>query len=377
MGFIVGAGIVVLAPAAVVAQEAPATNVVTTPAPRWRFQVTADGTWYENPYFTAADSAATWSTSGRASLGLQQSFSRGSVSLTGYGGTIYYPEINSFNQATYGGAFGLDWAPSRRTQVQIGQTFDRSNTRSLSSLDTEGLPLPTSGIDTASTNIGLTHGLSQVWQFGLKGAFTWRQYDSDALIGGEQLYGTAELARHIGKRGAVYVSYGYSSSWFSGLDERAHQVLLGLRHQTQHSGVNAAGGVAYLENVGRWYPAGHTGFTTSGRRASFTLRYSRDFGLAFGYGREMIADLVSATLGYRPARRLDLTAAYNYGYRRDPVVTSYRIRSQIANTGLGWGITRDLSLAAHYYWERNETEGFPVVDDSRVMVSLSYGVTWQ
>ncbi len=374
---IVSAGIAVLAPATIVAQEPATANIVTAPAPRWRFQVTADGTWYENAYFTAADSPATWSTSGRASLGLQQSFSRGSVSLTGYGGTIYYPEINSFNQATYGGNFSLDWAPSRRTNIRIGQTYDRSNTRSLTALDMEGLPLPTTGINTATTTIGITHGLSQVWQLGVRGAFTWRSYDNNTVIGGEQLYGTTDLARRLGKHSATFLSYGYSSSWFSGANERAHQVLLGFRRQTQRSGFDVAGGVAYLENVGQWYPAGHAEFTASGRKASFALRYSRDCGLAFGYGRQMITDLVSATLGYRPARRLDLTAAYNYGYRRDPAVENYRIRSQVATAGFGWGITRDLDFGAHYYWEHTETEGFAAVDGSRVTASLSYGVSWK
>ncbi len=374
---IVGAGMVALAPASVAAQEPPVTNVVATNTPGWRLQVTADGTWYDNPYFLAADSPATWSTSGRASLGLEQSFGRGSVSLSSYGGTIYYPKIDSFNQATYGGSFNLDWAPSRRTQVQLGQTYDRSNTRSLAQLDFEGLPLPTSGFDTARTSASLTHAFSQRWQIGLRAAFTWREYDDVALIGGEQLYLTAELARRFGKHGAAYLSYGHSSSWLGGIDERAHQALVGLRHQTQHSGFDAAAGAAYLENVAKWYPAGHAGFTASGRKASLALRYSRDFGLAFGYGRQMIADLVSATLGYQPARRLELSAAYNYGYRRDPAVTSYRVRSQIASAGLGWGITRDLHFATRYYRERNDTQGFPVVDANRVTASLSYGVSWR
>jgi hypothetical protein len=377
LGGIVVAGLLALAPVPAVAQEAPLSAVDTGPPPRWRFVVTADGSWYENARFLAADEPATWSTSGRASLSLQQGFSRGSFSLTGHGGTIYYPEIDSFNQATYGGSFGLGWAPSRRTEIKLGQTYDHSNTRQLSSLDLEGLPLPTSGIDTASTSVGLNHGLSQRWQIGLTGAFTRRRYDNSALIGGEQLNGSAELARGLGQHSAAYMSYGYSSSWWSGRNTRAHQVLLGARRRKQHVGVELAGGVAYVENVGQWYPAGNAGLTATGRKATFALRYSRNFGLAFGYGRQMIADLASATLGYTPVRRFGLTAGYSFGYRRDPAQDAYRIRSHVASTGFSWGITRDLGFAAHYYWERNDTEGFPVVDGSRAIASLSYGVSWR
>ncbi len=377
MSCIVTAGIAVLAPASAVAQEEPAPTAASAPAPRWRFQVTADGTWYENARFLAAAEPATWSTSGRASLSLQQTYRRGSFSLSGYGGTIYYPQIDGFNQATYGGQLGLGWAPSRRTQVRFGQTYDHSNTRQLRSLDLEGLPLPTSGIDTASTRVGLTHGFTQRWQIGLEGAFTRRRYDNGALIGGEQLNGSAELARHLGKHSAAYLSYGYTSSWWSGNNTRAHQALLGGRHGREHVSFDLAGGVAYLENVGQFYPAGSAGLTVSGRKASLALRYSRNFGLAFGYGRQMIADVASATLGYTPARRLSLTAGYHFGYRRDPAQDTYRIRSHVATTGFDWGITRDLGFAAHYYWERNEIEGFRAVEGSRATASLSYGVSWR
>jgi len=135
--------------------------------------------------------------------------------------------------------------------------------------------------------------------------------------------------------------------------------------------------VAYLESVGQFYPAGHAGFTAAGRRTSFAVRYARDFGLAFGYGRQMIADLASATFGYTPARPLSLTAGYSFGYRRDPRDTSYTVRSHVASTGFNWGITRELGFAAYYYWEQNETEGFAAVKGSRVTASISYGVSWR
>lgn len=378
VGHFVTAGLALLAPASALAQEPAAPTSTAVPAaPRWRFQVSADGTWYEDPRFGVGDETGSWSTSGRASLALEQSYRRGSVSLRGYGGSIYYPEIESFNQATYGGSFGLSWAPSPRTQFRLGQTYDRSNTRQLRSLDPEALPLPTSALDTAATSVGLTQGLSRRWQLGLNGAYTWRRYDDPALVGGEQLYGSAELARQLGKSTTAYLSYGYSSSWFSGSQTRAHQALLGGRHQRKNVGFELGGGVGYLESVGQWYPAGNAGFTAAGRRTAFALRYTRDFGLAFGYGRQTIGDIASATLSYTAARRLSLTAGYYFGYRRDPAQTEYTILSHVASTGFSWGITKDLGLAAHYYWERNRTEGFEEVAAGRATASLSYGVSWK
>ena len=140
---------------------------------------------------------------------------------------------------------------------------------------------------------------------------------------------------------------------------------------------DVAGGVAYVESVGSFYPAGQAGMSVSGRRTSVSLRYSRDFGQAFGYGRETIADLATIGLGWTPVRPLRFDAAYTFGYRRDPGDTDYRIRSHVASTGFGWGITEDLGFSAHYYWERNETEGYTAVEGSRVTASLSYGVSWR
>lgn len=377
MGCVVTAGLAVLAPVSVVAQEPPGSPGAPTPAPRWRFQMSADGSWYENARFLAAEEPAAWSTSGRASLGFSQGFGRGSFSLIGYGGSIYYPQIGGFNQATYGGTLGLDWAPSRRTQFRLSQTYDRSNTRSLRSLDVEGLPLPTTGIDSAATSVSLTHGFTSRWQTGIRGTFNRRRYDSAALVGGDQAAGSAELARGLGKHSAASLSYVYSAAWWSGHDTRAHELLLGARQRKEHVGFDLAGGAAYVENLRQWYPAGSAGLTASGRRTSFALRYARDFGLAFGYGRQTIGDVASATLGYAPVRRLNLTAGYSFGYRRDPTLTGYRIRSQVASSGFGWTITRELGFAAHYFWERNDTRGLAVVDGSRATASLSYGVSWR
>ena len=371
IGRFAAAGLTALAPVSAMAQAAAA------PAPPWRLQLSADGSWYENAYFLGGDQATAWSTSGRASLAHTRTFRKGSFSLGGYGGMIYYPELDTFNQGTYGGNLGLNWAPSRRTQVSLGQTYDRSNTRQLRSLDPEGLPLPTSGLDNATSSVSLTQGLSRRWQLGLGGAFTVRRYDDPALVGGEQLTGSAQLSRQLGKTTSAYLSYVYSSSWFLDTQNRVHQALLGGQKKQEHVSWDVAGGVAYVESVGNYYPAGHAGMSVSGRRTSLSLRYSRDFGQAFGYGRETIADLASVTASWTPVRALSFDAGGYFGYRRDPADDGYTIRSYVASTGFSWGIAKDLGFGAHYYWERNDTEGFEPTYGSRVTASLSYGVSWR
>jgi hypothetical protein len=378
VGRFAAAGLTVLAPVSTMAQPAPvSTTTTSTVAPRWRFQVSADGAWYENARFAESSEAGAWSTGGHASLALEQAFRRGSFSMSGYGGSIYYPEIAGFNQATYGGKLGLSWAPSTRTQVRIGQGYDRSNTRQLRSLDLEGLPLLTSGVDNATSNVSLIQGLSRRWQLGLDGTFTWRRFDNQALTGGEQLVGSIQLARNLGKDSSAYLSYGYSSSRLRDDRTRAHQALLGGRRQQEHVSWDVSGGAAYVERVGRFYPAGHAGMSVSGRRTSLSLRYSRGFGQAFGYGRETIADLVSATASWTPVRPLGFDAGYTFGYRRDPVEAVFRIRSHVATAGFRWEIAKDLGFGTHYYWERNETGGFAALEGSRVTASLSYGVSWR
>jgi hypothetical protein len=152
--------------------------------------------------------------------------------LHGYGGSIYYPEIDGSQRGQLAG-LGLSWAPSTRTQVRIGQSYDRSNTRQLRSLDLEGLPVPTSGIDNATSNLSFTQGLSRRWQLGLDGTYTWRRYDNPALVGGEQIAGSVQLARNVSKSSSVYLGYGYAASWFGVDRTRAHQALL-ARAQQEH-----------------------------------------------------------------------------------------------------------------------------------------------
>jgi hypothetical protein len=372
----VSAGLVVLAPAPAFAQAAAGAK--TTPPPTWRLQLSADGTWYENPYFLGGGAASNWSTSGQATLGYERRFRTGSFSLSGSGGAIYYPEIGDFTQPTYGGALGLAWAPSRRTQLRLGESYQRSSTRYLRALDVEGLPLPTSGVNNATSSAGLTHELSAHYQLGLDGSYTWRRYDDDQLVGGEQLSATFQLARRLGKRGSLYLSYGYSTSWFASGRTGSHQVLLGGRKQAEKGvGFELAGGAGYVESTGSWYPSGRAGLNAHGRRTSFSLLYYRDFGQAFGYGRQVIGDIGSASFGWTPARRLSFNAGYNLGYRRDPADETYTILSSIASAGFAWQVAKGLGLSAGYGWERNDTEGQPVVEGGRATASLSYGVDWR
>ena len=110
-------------------QPARRPAVETKPRSTWRFELSADGTWYENAYFLGPVGAETsWSTNGRASLSHERRFRTGSFSLSGFGGAIYYPEIDAFNQPTYGGAFDLGWAPSRSTLLTLGQTLRAART---------------------------------------------------------------------------------------------------------------------------------------------------------------------------------------------------------------------------------------------------------
>jgi len=370
-------GLALVTPALARAQAV--TGIDTTPPSSWRLQLDADGSWYENFYFVTVDQGASaWSASGHATLTNTRRFRTGSFSLSGFGGVLYYPEINDFNQPTYGGSLGLDWTASRHTQLALGLGYSRSNTRTLRELDAEGLPLRTSDLENATSSLGLQQRLSEHWQFALAGAFTWRRYADERLIGGEQLSGSAQLGHTLGKTSSLYLAYGYRASWFDEGVTRAHQGLLGLRKRVE-KGVSfeLAGGASYLESTRNLYPAGYASLSAVGRRASFTLAYTRDFGHAFGYGRQMIGELASATITWTPVRRLSLHAGYNFGYRRAAEDESYTIRSHVASAGFGWHIVKNLSFGGSYGWERNETEGRPIVEGQRATASLSYGVDWR
>jgi hypothetical protein len=382
MSRIVSAGLSVLAPVSVLAPARAAAQTaagLSGPPSMWHFQIGATGTWYENPRFVAMETApSTWSTQGRLTLSREERFRTGTFSISGHGGRLYYPELEGLDQWTYGGALGLDVAPSRSTSLTLSQTYDRSNTRSLPSLDLEGLPVPTTGVDTASSGLAFAKQLSRRTQLEVNGAFTWRRYDSSSIVGGEQLHAGAQLVRLVGRDGGVYLGYALSNSWVQGRNDRVHIANVGVRKQPERGvGIELSGGAAYIERLDEYYPTGSAALTASGRKASLAVRYQREFGLAFGYGRQTIADLAQATLGWTPAERLTFRLGYSYGYRRDPEDDAFRVRSQVASGGFSWRVVDGLAFDAGYAWEENRTEGLDAVKGSRATASLSYGVDWR
>jgi hypothetical protein len=352
------------------AQEPP---LATTPPSTWRFGVNGNAVWYDNARYVTS---AAWSTSGTASLDYNRRLREGSFGIGAYGGTIYYPEIEGINQATYGANLRLGTA-SRRTSFSLTQNFARTNTRQFDYV-TEDVPLPTTGVYIATSALGIGRRLAQEWELGLSGSFSMRRYDGDSFVDGEQVNAGVQLAHLIGRSGGVYLSYQFGNEWYSETQSRAHQALLGARHRPA-KGVNfeIAGGVAYVEPAEKVYPAGMASLSARGRRSSIVLQYRRDFGQAFGYGRQMVGDLASGTVSWSPWERFSLSAVYSYGYRRDTFDEDYRIRSQVASGGFGWGITKDLSFSARYSWEHNETEGYPTIEGGRAMAAISYGVEWR
>ncbi len=212
----------------------------------------------------------------------------------------------------------------------------------------------------------------------MSGSFTWRLFDDSALVGGEQLHASAALVRALGQNSGVSLTYGLSNSWIEGRASRVHVATLGARRRPERGvGLELSGGAAYFEDLQQYHPTGSAGLSASGRRTSFSLRYFRDFGLAFGYGRQVIADRVTASLGWTPAQRLSFSLGYSYGYRRDPADDEFRVQSHVASAGLGWSITQGLSFSAGYSWQQNQTEGFPEVRGGGASASLSYGVDWR
>jgi hypothetical protein len=382
---VLGLGLTLVTPALALSQPPPPPPVIKPAddgkrAPStWSFSLLADGTWYQNAQFLGPIVEETaWSTHGRATLANVSRFQDGSFRFSAFGGGIYYPEIDSYNQPTYGGSLGLDWTASRRTRLRLDLRYEQSNTRFLGTVDSEGLPLPTSSTDYASAAIGLEQRLSQRWELGLSGNFNYRRYDDPLLTGSDQVYANVALGRQIGARGRFYFAYNYSSSWFDLVTERAHQVLVGGRHAVERGvGIDIAGGVAYVESTEGLYPAGRVGISAVGRRAQFAVGYYRDFGQAYGYGRQMIGDLAYARLNWVAVRRLTFNAGYNYGYRRDPADEAYTIKSGIASAGLNWDVGGGVAASALYAWERNETAGLSVLEGGRATVSLSYGVSWR
>jgi len=349
-------------------------------SPTWHFKLLGGGTWYNNPFFVGAAPGTTWSTTGEASLSHEHTFRSGVFTWSGNGGALYYPEVDGLNQPTYGGAVTLEWLPGRRsTKIDLRQDYQRSNTRSLLVLDSEGLPLPTSGLDNATSFLTFDQKLSRRWQFQAGGNYIYRRYDDPRLIDGDELGAHARLGTLAGRNGLAFLAYQYTSSRIEGDALRSHQGLLGYHRRPLRGLVlEVAAGVGYVEVVQKVYPSGRAAIAAVGRKASIEARYERHFGQAFGYGRPTIADVFSGIAIWTPVRKLTVSADYNYGYRRSPGEEGNTINSWIASGGFGWDVGGGVGFAARYSKERNDTYSadVPVMGD-KVSVALSYGVDWR
>jgi hypothetical protein len=378
-------GLALTAPGVALAQPPPRPAVIepvqtgaVAPPSSWRFSLSADGSWYENARFVGPvlENSA-WSTHGQASLTHERRFRDGKFDISAFGGAIYYPEIDALNQPTYGGALGLNWSPSRRSRFTVDLSYEQTNTRYLEPVDVEGLPLPTSLADYIRAKLGWEQQLSRFWLLAVEGSYLNRSYDDPLLLDSDQVYGTLSLGHQLGRRGLFYFGYVYSSAWFELGKERSHQALVGGRHSVERGlGFELAGGVGYVESTESFYPAGRAGLYAVGRKTRLDLVYYRDFGQAYGYGRQMIGDMASATFSWTAVRRLTFNAAYNYSYRRDPSEETYSIESGVASAGFGWDIGGGFAFSGHYAWERNETAGFPAFEGGSVHATLTYGVSW-
>jgi hypothetical protein len=226
----------------------------------------------------------------------------------------------------------------------------------------------------------------------VNGRFLYRNYDDPLLVGGNEASGGARLGVRAGRKGLVYLSYQFTSSFIeqSLINPqpqhgrfRAHQALAGYLKQTQLGfGFELAGGVAYVESAQKVYPAGRASINHKGRRDTLEAHYERTFGQAFGYGRTSVADIVGAYFNWQVVRRVTFLTDYNFGYRRDPENESDTITSWIASAGLNWAVGGGVGFGVRFIREHNDTfarfaseQG--LVTGNRVSASLSYGVDWR
>lgn len=355
------------------------TTPTTKGSPTWHFKLSAGGSWYDNPFFIGAAPGTTTSATGEAALSHEHRFRTGTINFSGNGGALYYPEVEDLNQPTYGGAVGLEWKAARSTRVTLRQDYQRSNTRNYTQLAVEGLPLPTSGLDSAMSMVALDQRISRRWQLTLGGSYVYRRYDDPRLYGGDEAGANLRLGAQAGRNSFAFLAYQYTASWIQESDLKAHQGLIGYGRRPERGlAFEIAAGVGYVDAVKEFYPAGRASIASRGRKAAFEGRYERSFGQAFGYGRPAIADLFSAIATWNPVRRVTVLAAYNFGYRREPGFEDNTITSWIASGGVTWDMGGGVGFAARYSKERNDTYSadVPVIGNT-VSAALSYGVDWK
>lgn len=369
--------------------QVPDVVVPPRPASLWTFGVDLESHYDSNLRFTDNE-IETFSERLNVGITHAKRSGRGTMLLNASSwGSVYHGE-SQLNSVNFSGATRGTYALAPRTQIRGGVSVASTYSPESSILAGEGLLLPLSRALTISGTGGLSQRLGARTSAGLDARYDRVRFSEveaglPGLPGGEVILVAASLAPQVSPHDSLSLGYQYQrSDTGSRASGDSHSVSLGWAHVigTRFS-ADASAGATRFQLLGD--PTAEPGYTFRGsaafsarfRRSDLSARYERGIDQAFGFGRDRLADVVTATYGVIATRKVRFRLLGMYGLTRAPHDPLFRFTTQSAGADMAVAVARRLELSLRYTFRRSSTDAAADILGHAFGVSLGYSREWR
>jgi hypothetical protein len=367
----------------------PDVVVPDRPASLWTVSVDLESHYDSNLRFTANELETL---SERLTLGITHAkrSGRGTMALNANTWGSVYHEESELNSLNFSGATRGTYAFAPRTRFRGGLSVASTYSPESAILAGEGLILPLSRAFIISSTGGLVQRLGSRTSAGIDARFDRVRFSEteDGLPGppgGELILLSGSLAPQVSPHDSLFLGYEFQrSDTGSSANGDSQSLSLGWsRIIGTRFTANASAGATRFKLLGSrsaepgWAVRSSAGFTARFRRSNLTARYDRGIDQAWGFGRDRLGDIVTASYGVTASRRVRFNLLGTYGLTRDPIDPLFRFITQAAAAQMAIAITRRLELSTAYTFRRNSADGEEDVVGHAVGVSLGYSREWR
>jgi len=385
-----GAAIAALlgAPATGVAQErspaAPRAPDGARPARAWNLALTGEQLWESNVRFIRPDDRGDFVSRIGAAVTRSWQGRRGRVALTAAGDGTRFLEQADLNRFTYGAGADASRQFSRRLAGQLGYAMRSALARDLAGPANAGVLLPlvfsrtNSAAGLASYRLSPTTVASVDARYDRVTFDSPRPVDSLRLSDGWTAAQRVSLTRQASRSATIGAGYELARSSSQGREGDAHTALATWeRRLGRRLGARVAAGVVHLQPLGggeaHTLLAGGAELRARAARDVFAARYERSASQAFGFGRILATDQLSA------AYDRDLTPALAVGLRASRAASAdpaggFRLTTGSYAAEAHYALARGVTVGGRLFVRRRDDgAAAPVVASRGAALSFAYG----
>jgi hypothetical protein len=359
---------------------APAEVPGTPPRQSWQGYASALGVVDSNVSFQSPDSPGDYGLSLETRLSRLFRSRRGELNLDLEGDALVYRELTEFNHVDA----ALRLAGSHRSSLKVvwsyGGNAGYQTTDTLPILIDQGLQFARAHALSLGANAGIDFRISRDSSLRFGGQFERISFDSPTLVDTRSADGSLALARRLGPRDELSLSYGYRYAGGPDLSDSIHELTLRWnRPLTRRFAFDVGGGEGFApasaaQPQGRWFLVGAAGVQGKVRRAVLSVRISREAISAYGLGDIQLSDILSLMLSVPFGRRLTILASTTGARSRDLHSGDLRETSAYANISLAIRLARHTCLALGYRYRYNDPIVAVSVDSHRASFGFTYGL---